>query len=136
MEVKDLSKQKYIYKTYKNHLGELHCEKYPVIYANKEYVYYKASDVVLEHTGTSYIHDHMTEDDKYLHNTHYWNVDMSILEIQKRKMILNEAKEQLHRLRLERDSLEVTLKKASEAYNQMAEAVKKLEAEHEESKLL
>lgn len=43
MDLKNLSKQKYIYKLYEARDGLLHVEKFPIIYANKANVYYKSS---------------------------------------------------------------------------------------------
>lgn len=42
MDVKELSKCKHIYKLYVAKDNSVHMEKYPIIYANKSYVYFKA----------------------------------------------------------------------------------------------
>lgn len=41
MTKQDLSKIKYVHRIYSNWKKEVHMEKYPVIYSNHEYVYYK-----------------------------------------------------------------------------------------------
>ena len=41
MELKDLSKIKYIYRIYESKDYVLHLEKYPVIYINSEILYFK-----------------------------------------------------------------------------------------------
>lgn len=41
MDVKDLSKCKYIYRVYVAKDGSTHMEKYPVIYANKASIYFR-----------------------------------------------------------------------------------------------
>lgn len=41
MTNQELSKMKYVYRIYCNYNKEVHLEKYPVIYANQDFVYYK-----------------------------------------------------------------------------------------------
>lgn len=41
INVKELSKYKYIYRVYASEDKVIHCEKHPVIYSNSEVVYYK-----------------------------------------------------------------------------------------------
>lgn len=38
-----LSKLKYIFEIYTDYMGNIHCEKFPIIYINEHYVYYKKS---------------------------------------------------------------------------------------------
>ena len=41
MNIKNLSKCKYIYRVYVSKTDEFHCEKYPIVYANNRYAYFK-----------------------------------------------------------------------------------------------
>ena len=43
IDKKELSKKKYIYRLYKARDGVPHVEKYPVIYINEKYVYFKVA---------------------------------------------------------------------------------------------
>ena len=43
MSLQKLSKRKSIYHVYVSKDGSVHCEKFPIIYANKHVVYYRAS---------------------------------------------------------------------------------------------
>ena len=55
MDNKNLGKLKYIYKIYMSINKIAHCERYPVIYINDEYCYYKDSGKKLEYISTSRI---------------------------------------------------------------------------------
>lgn len=44
MDYKNLYKNKYIYYIYESSDRKIHLEKYPIIYMNKEYVYYKQTN--------------------------------------------------------------------------------------------
>jgi hypothetical protein len=49
MDPKNLSKQKYIYRLYQASDDRLHIEKFPVIYANKNKVYFKVGEELAYH---------------------------------------------------------------------------------------
>lgn len=58
MNKEQLSKIKHIHKIYLGGDGILHCEKYPVVYINKNYTYFKEyNNPSLNHTDTSRVHD-------------------------------------------------------------------------------
>ena len=58
MDYKNLSKIKHIYKIYRSPNNYWHCEKYPVIYVNKKYLYYKiGADEELVSKRIDYIQD-------------------------------------------------------------------------------
>lgn len=44
MDVKNLSKCKYIYRVYISKTGEFHREKYTIVYVNSEYAYFRIPD--------------------------------------------------------------------------------------------
>lgn len=56
MEAKDLSKCKYIYRVYVAKDGITHMEKYPVIYANKAFIYFRdIKSAELNRVGLRYV---------------------------------------------------------------------------------
>lgn len=130
MEAKDLSK-KYIYKVYKNSKDEFHCDKYPVIYVNKEYVYFKTICYGLDHIGIKIIHDELTVDDNFDWFRYYWNVDKSLLDTLQRNYKIIETRRSLKVLADNVITAAVEYQNAIDSYNKMAEALKKLEAEKE-----
>jgi len=136
MEAKDLSKQKYIYKVYTNDNHEIHCEKYPVVYANKERVYFKDSGPDLDSTITSNIRDELTVNDIVNWRTFYWKVDESLISDLQRNYRINKMRSDLKVLAGQVTRTAYNYQQVIAAYNKMAEALKKLEAENEESKLL
>lgn len=62
MTLSELSKHKHIYKIYEATDGMFHIEKFPIIYANSAYVYFKvANKQELQHVGLQYIKDDITD---------------------------------------------------------------------------
>lgn len=62
MTLSELSKRKYIYKIYQATDGMFHIEKFPIIYANSAYVYFKvANKQELQHVRLQYIKDDITD---------------------------------------------------------------------------
>lgn len=83
MDRKELSKHKYIYQIYRSSDGLIHIEKHPVIYANKEYVYFKTVRCSkLSYTIYSKIYDNFDDVNlKYFSNYHVadvyvWNCEV------------------------------------------------------------
>lgn len=68
MENKDLSKCKYIYRIYVARDTVTHVEKFPVIYANKKYIYYKGGtgDSLKELLTTHVIDNNKDNIDEYI----------------------------------------------------------------------
>jgi hypothetical protein len=70
MTKEELSKNKHIHKIYIGGDGILHCEKYPVVYVNKYYVYLKEyNSVHLKEVDVTRVYD--TIDDYLIHSPRY-----------------------------------------------------------------
>lgn len=105
MKPEDLSKVKYIYRIYESYPdGKLHCEKYPVIYINKEVTYFKTGKTqFLKHISTNLVLDnftsfsHMVFKQNWQYRTYFdryfWNVETDVGDI------LEDLKKQLYSLK-------------------------------------
>ena len=107
MENNELSKVKYIYRIYEAHDGLLHLQKYPVIYINKKYVYFKTaksdkldfilignvvSDFYKTYKSKYYTYNITAKFDEY-----FWDYNDSIQELflelkEKRYSVLNQRR--------------------------------------------
>lgn len=58
----ELSKRKYVYALYKASDQTIHVEKYPVVYVNSEYCYFKTARLSTLHVETTrHIHEELTD---------------------------------------------------------------------------
>ena len=94
MDLKNLSKYKYIYRIYESSDEVLHCEKYPVIYINNKVVYFKDArkQERLNYKDVNKILDNFTkfyqgenawkwEWGRPCFDEYFWNVETNITEI-------------------------------------------------------
>ena len=87
VDLKNLSKIKYIYRIYESEDEVLHCEKYPVIYMNSVVVYFKNTrkQGMLNYTNIDNVLDNLTVfyQDKYYprFDRYFWNMETNIQEI-------------------------------------------------------
>ena len=87
VDLKNLSKIKYIYRIYESEDEVLHCEKYPVIYINSVVVYFKNTrkQGMLNYTNIDNVLDNLTVfyQDKYYprFDRYFWNMETNIQEI-------------------------------------------------------
>lgn len=129
----NLSKYKYIWRVYRGSDGEIHKEKFPVIYANGTNTYYKAGrSMALNIIATGYIKDCPTQKDvesvaRYFHNRYYWNIseeiDSMFAAIKKAVEEENERKyieETIKEYRLAK----IRYEKAEKAYDALPDGVK------------
>lgn len=74
LDMKTMSKQKYIYYVYESD-KTLHIEKFPIIYINSEFVYFKTGRKnALENVRTSRVKDNL--EDIFKHDYHFvWRED-------------------------------------------------------------
>lgn len=82
MKNQELSKMKYVYRIYCNAKNEVHLEKYPVIYANEDFVYYKQNgNARLSCIHRQFVHtDYPNYITKYLDSI-FWVSDEKITNI-------------------------------------------------------
>lgn len=123
MDLKTLSKQKYIYRIYESDDKVLHCEKYPVIYINSQIVYYKdgRKKEYLNYTRISNVKEDFEHfrigsgcsGDWASFDMMFWNVDEPNIED-----IFNDLKEQRSVLRSKhnRDRIELKMKRTKLEY--------------------
>lgn len=87
VDLKNLSKIKYIYRIYLNNDDELHCERYPVVYINSKAVYFKESrkQDYLNYISFSDVFDNFAKfcenRSNLLINNYFWSVEDNIDEI-------------------------------------------------------
>lgn len=127
MTLSELSKQKYIYKIYQTYDGMFHIEKFPIIYANSAYVYFKvANKQELQCVGLRYIKDDIT-DLSFLNNScntrglYVWNnplvseneLDQRVKEF-KRIQLDALIKHQKDRVRISKNNYEYNLRRLKE----------------------
>lgn len=122
IDLKTLSKQKYIYRIYESEDKVLHCEKYPIIYINSEVVYFKdgRKKEFLNYVKLKNVYNNFTEfyQNNYYANLYrpcfdrfFWNVEANIEKIcedlKKQKADMMRQREyEMKRERLERAKLE------------------------------
>lgn len=139
MKASDLSKQKYIYKVYMNSIGEIHCEKLRIIYANKAVVYVKSpGDNYLDMICTPSIRDSINEIKSMVIKVYVWNVDMDKLHDLQLTTRKNNIMCEMRILESNMTSYKLNFENAAKNYDRLSKELKKLtlEAENEESKLL
>jgi hypothetical protein len=126
LNLKELSKQKYIYRIYESSDRVLHCEKYPVIYINSEVVYYKdgRKKECLNYARVSSVGNDFA---KYYTSYYYscfdglfWNVDEPNIE-----KIYKDIREQMEitKKKDEKDKAEAKLNQAKLEYERALKAV-------------
>ena len=133
---KNLSKYKHIYRVYESDDKQIHCEKYPVIYANSKVVYFKDArkQEYLNHVDTKRIKTNFEDAvntalnnpwcrriDEYL-----WDVEGNLLEM------FNEFKHNRELIRL-RESEDLIIKNIAKAKKEYEEWTAKLEKLKENS---
>jgi hypothetical protein len=132
MELKDLSKIKYIYKIYEsvdNVDNVLHLEKYPVIYINSEMLYFKVHGSKMLHSiYLSSILDSYTEYKKHFWSKFFFGISTDINDI------FEDLKKQQskYKLKQEKDKYEKALNELKKLYEQsikQLDTVKKLREE-------
>lgn len=120
MDAVNLSKMKYIYKIYESKDGVLHCEKFPIIYVNKKYVYFKSDDSgMLDFTTTEYVLDNLSSCENVgVLCRYFWNIDddFDLNEFQKelkrrrKDLELSRIKNKVERARKEYEDALLSLK--------------------------
>jgi len=130
IDLKTLSKQKYIYRIYTLSDEVVHCERYPIIYANSKVVYFKdgRKQEYLNYANVNMVLDDFAEfyENTYLENTflrgfdrYFWNTKENINEIYKD---LKQRKEIIKKRKCE-DSARVKLDKLKIEYEKVLKEV-------------
>lgn len=132
MEAKELSKQKYIYELYEDCVGNLHCEKHRVIYANSKYVYFKkARKDELDWVLVRYVGDTLRDLDCCC-TQHCWNFDEKVFAQLKATKRHDKLDKEIKRLTLRMSELARHFENTSKYYNELVEELKKLEEKENE----
>lgn len=130
IDLKTLSKQKYIYRIYTLSDEVVHRERYPIIYANSKVVYFKdgRKQEYLNSVNVNMVLDDFVEfyENTYLENTflrgfdrYFWNTKENINEIYKD---LKQRKEIIKKRKCE-DSARVKLDKLKSEYEKALKEV-------------
>lgn len=122
-----ICKRKYIYRSYKSDDGTFHCERYPIAYQNRNYVYYVTgsghmlgvvgSNMVIETMGSAIQRniDRGREATYGINNSYFWNVssdDMKLLRDWAKKLREDHIQKALKYAKSECERLEQELKQA------------------------
>lgn len=139
MDLKTLSKQKYIYRIYESVDKVLHCEKYPVVYINSQVVYYKdgRKKEYLNYTRVLNVKEDFEHfrigngsyGDWASFDMMFWNVDEPNIED-----IFKDLKEQRNIIRSKqnRDRIESKMKRAKLEYERALKEFESMESNMEQ----
>jgi hypothetical protein len=122
----ELSKYKSIYRVYTTDDKIVHCEKYPVIYANSEWLYYKVArkqelnrrelkSIISEYTGIS------NSDVNYWghYDKYYWKVENFNSEQATNDVFATKKKDDADRIKREMEKAERDYLQLKEKYSKM-----------------
>lgn len=128
----ELSKRKYIYHVHSNGKDAIHSERFPIIYVNKAFCYFKkSSSAELSWISTGSIKDRLNKDsniklncfkeiDQYCFNVNLERVDINKLY---EKLYLEDKEGEIYRLRQKINNSKLTYERDLKALKDLQEQI-------------